>query len=503
MKDLYGKIVELAKRRGLFWPAYEIYGGVKGFVCFGPLGSELKRRVEERWRDWFVRRQGFVEIEAPVIAPEPVFEASGHVEHFRDWMVKCLRCGRFFKADRVVEEVTGIQAADKFGVEYLKKVIKERDVRCPECGGELSAPSRALTMFETSIGPYAEAKAYGRPEAAQGMFTEFRRVYVATGERLPLGIAQVGKALRNEISPRKGVLRLREFTIMEVEVFFDPEDPGCERFKEVEGDVVRLLTADMQREGATEPVEKTLGEALSEGLIMTEWQAYFMGVAKRFLNYLGVPDERQRFREHLPDERAHYSTQTFDQEVLLSRWGWVEVSGHAYRTDYDLKAHMEHSGQDLRVFKEGRRFIPHVVEPSFGSERLMYVALEYAYREKDGRIVLSLPRDLAPISVAVLPLVERDGLPEKALEVYDMLMEEGFTVGYESKGSIGRRYARFDEIGTPVAVTVDYRTLEDDTVTLRDRDSWRQVRQSIAALPELLRKYLNYRVGFEELGEPV
>jgi len=458
MEDLYGKIVELAKRRGLFWPAYEMYGGVKGFMCFGPLGSELKRKIEDKWREWFVRRQGFVEIEAPVIAPEAVFEASGHVEHFKDWMVRCLKCGRFFKADRVVEEATGIQSADKFGGEYLRKLIVERDIRCPECGGELSEPSRTLTMFETSIGPYSEAKAYGRPEAAQGMFTEFRRVYMATGEKLPLGIAQVGKALRNEVSPRKGVLRLREFTIMEVEVFFDPEDPGCERFKEVEGDVVKLLTADMQREGLTEPVEKTLGEALSEGLIMAEWQAYFMGVAKRFLNYLGVPDERQRFREHLPDERAHYSTQTFDQEVLLSRWGW---------------------------------------------ERLMYVALEYAYREKDGRIVLSLPRDLAPISVAVLPLVERDGLPEKAMEVYDMLMEEGFTVGYESKGSIGRRYARFDEVGTPVAVTVDYRTLEDDTVTLRDRDSWRQVRQSIATLPELLRKYLNYRMEFDELGEPV
>jgi glycyl-tRNA synthetase len=216
-----------------------------------------------------------------------------------------------------------------------------------------------------------------------------------------------------------------------------------------------------------------------------------------------VPDEKQRFMEKLDWERAHYSAQSFDQEICLERWGWTEVSGHAYRTDYDLKSHMDASGVDMRAFKEGRRFIPHVVEPSFGSDRLVYVAVEYAYQAKKDRAVLSLSRELAPIQVGIYPLVSKDGLPEKARQVYQMLIKDGFMVEYDESGSIGRRYARADEAGTPLGITIDYDALKDESVTIRDRDSWKQIRTPIDQLAMMLRDYFNHKKEFEDLGRLV
>ena len=345
----------------------------------------------------------------------------------------------------------------------------------------------------------------------------------------------------------------------------------------MEDEVLRLVPAELRRRGMEEPVEVSPREAVEKGYIIMEWMAYFMALAKRLLEALGVPGEKQRFIEKLEWERAHYSVQGYDQEVLTERWGWVEVSGHNYRTDYDLGRHKEWSGEDLTAYRELkeprvveeliikprvenikadfasrapevlkllsevdkaelaraletkgrfslgpyelmrdhvsisrirktikiRRLIPHVVEPSFGLDRLAYVTLEHAYTVKDGRIVLKLPRDIAPVQVAVLPLLARDGLPEKARAIYKMLLSEGFDVEYDETGSIGRRYARCDEIGIPLAITVDHQTLKDDTVTLRDRDTWRQVRAPVDRLPMLIRSYLRYKLGFEELGEPM
>jgi glycyl-tRNA synthetase len=318
-------------------------------------------------------------------------------------------------------------------------------------------------------------------------------------------------------------------------------------------------------------------ESIAKGYIKTEWQAYFMALAKRFLKDLGVPEDKQRFIEKFAWERAHYSVQGFDQEVYLDRWGWVEVSGFNYRTDYDLRGHMQESGVDMTVFKAdgtkrvktelvvkpvhselgpafkedtpkvielllkadpkkvesslkerghylagkyrilpqhvafverkveetGRRFIPHAIEPSFGSDRLAYVALEYAYKVRKERTVLNFPRDIAPLQLAVLPLVSKGGLPEKALSLRDLLVDEGFSVEYDDGGSIGRRYARFDEIGTPLCVTVDYKTVEDGTVTVRDRASWKQVRAKVDVLPGLLCDFFRGKIGFEGLGSPV
>ena len=575
--DKFTLINELARRRGFYWQSYEIYGGVGGFITYGSLGAKLKQNIESKLREIFVRKLGILETDSPIIAPSKVFEASGHVEHFKEPMVECLKCQKRFRADQLLEELTELSAseAEKMSIEEIENVIEKNGIRCPECGGAFDMPKQFLTMFKTTIGPYSGAVGYGRPEAAQGIFVEFNRLYTMAREKLPFGVLQIGHALRNEISPRQGLIRLREFTIADLEFFFDPEEPNCYLLGDVENETLRLLLAENRLRVTEEITEFTVKEALEKKLIKAEWQAVFMALAKKLLIDLGVPAENQRFIEKLPWEKAHYSSQSFDQEVYVDRWGWVEVSGHAYRTDFDLKSHMEASGVDMQVFKEygepvekeqlvikpvmvnlgpafkgeaatvaellskakpeevadslkkkghymigkykvlpehvdiihqktlerGKRFIPHVVEPSFGSDRLLYVALEYAYRVKENRAILSFPRDIAPIHVGVYPLVSKDGLVENALKVHKLLVNEGFLVDFDETGSIGRRYARADEIGIPLGVTVDYDTLSDDTITIRDRDTWRQVRSQIRDLPELLHRYFWGRINFEDLGK--
>jgi glycyl-tRNA synthetase len=578
-QDKFSLIVELARRRGFFWQSYEIYGGLGGFATYGPLGAKLKQNIERKLRELFVDKLGILEIESPIIAPSEVFEASGHVDHFKEPMVECLECKKKFRADHMLQEFAGMSETEteKMSLEEIQATIEKNNVRCPDCGGKFDEPKQFLTMFKTTIGPYSETVGYGRPEAAQGIFVEFKRLYEMAREKIPFGVLQVGHALRNEISPRQSLIRLREFTIIDLEFFFDPEEPNCYLLKSVEDEKLRLILAEHKLKGSEQITEVTVKEALDKGYIKAEWQAAFMAYAKKLLIDLGVPAEKQRFIEKLPWERAHYSLQSFDQQVYVERWGWVEVSGHAYRTDYDLRRHMEFSGEDMRIYKEyeepvekeeltmkpvvaklgpiyknetakilkmlskvdpkeveasfsqngfyflgkykilpehveithrkiverGKRFIPHVVEPSFGSDRLLYVALEYAYHVKDDRTILSFPRDIAPIQLGVYPLVNKDGIPEKTLELHRFLTDEGFRTEYDDAGSIGRRYARADEIGIPLGITVDYETLSDDTVTIRDRDSWKQVRTAIDDLPKLLHDYFRWKINFEELGKPL
>jgi glycyl-tRNA synthetase len=336
------------------------------------------------------------------------------------------------------------------------------------------------------------------------MFINFRRGYQHAREKLPFALAQVGKVMRNEISPRRGLTRVREFTIMELELFFDPQHPGCPWLGEVAEEPLSLITETMMEEENTTPIQTTVAGALQQGLILTEWQAYFMGVSQRFINHLGVPPERQRFRAHLPAERAHYSAQTYDHEVEIEGWGWTEVAGHAYRTDYDLNAHQDGSAQDMTILREdGTRVVPHVVEPSFGLDRVFLATLMTSYERRKKRNILRLPRDVAPIQAAVFPLVTKDGLPEKAQQVHRLLIDARLNAQYDDGGSVGRRYARADEAGTPLAVTIDYDTLEDETVTLRDRDTWTQVRTPISQLAERLESYLRHEAEFPDLGTPL
>jgi glycyl-tRNA synthetase len=574
--DKFTTVNELARRRGFFWQSYEIYGGVGGFVTYGPLGARLKQNIEAKLREIFVKKLGVFEIESAVITPGRVFEASGHVDHFKEPMVECSECHKRFRADHLLEEYAKVSAteAEKMSLGEINQALKAKEVSCPECGGSFNFPQYFLTMFETTIGPYSGSTGYGRPEAAQGIFVEFNRLYAVAREKLPFGVIQIGHALRNEISPRQGLIRLREFTIADLEFFFDPEEPNCCFLKDVENESLPILLGKTRLADSEETVTLTVREALDKKVVNSEWQAFFMAMAKRLLIEIGVPAEKQRFIEKLPWEKAHYSKQSFDQEVLVNRWGWVEVSGHAYRTDYDLSSHMRASGADMRVYKEyqkplekealvvkpimaklgpefkneavkvgellskanaeevaaslekngsymvenykilpehvevttqnttvlGVRFIPHVVEPSFGCDRLFYVALEYAYGVKDDRIVMSFPRSIAPVQVSVYPLVNKDGLAEKAQEVHNLLVNEGFMVDIDDAGSIGRRYARADEAGVPLGVTVDYDTMKDGTITIRDRDSWKQVRSSLKDLPKLLQGYFQGKLGFEDLG---
>ncbi len=577
--DKFTAINELARRRGFFWNSYEIYGGAGGFVAYGPLGTRLKQNIENKLRDIFVKQVGILEMESPIITPGKVFEASGHVTNFKEPMVECVKCNKRFRADHLLEEYAKISSVDaeKMSLDEIQQALEKHGIKCPDCQGDFNPPQQFLTMFITTIGPYSGATGYGRPEAAQGIFVEFNRLYAMAREKLPFGVIQIGHALRNEISPRQGLIRLREFTICDLEFFFDPEEPCCRLLKEVENEILPILLCESRLKCCEDTLNITVREALDRKIVKSEWQAFFMAMAKKLLVEIGVPPEKQRFIEKLTWEKAHYSSQSFDQEVLLDRHGWTEVSGHAYRTDYDLGSHMKASGADMRVFKEyakpveteqlavkpvmaklgpvfkkeagkvgellakadpqvvkaafekdgfymadtykvlpehvdissqktverGKRFIPHVVEPSFGSDRLFYVALEYAYGVKDDRVVMSFPRSIAPTQIGVYPLMNKDGLEEKALELQKVLTQEGFTVELDETGSIGRRYARADEAGIPLGITIDYDTLSEGTVTIRDRDSWQQVRSQIKNLPELLHKYFQRKINFENLGSLV
>lgn len=551
--SLNEKVILLAKRRGFFWPAYEIYGGVGGFYVLGPLGVRLKEKIIRLWRKMFVEENGFLEIDSPVVAPFVVFEASGHVANFKDPLAECKACKRKFRADHLLAE-KGVQVPESTPLEELRRILNEK-VECPECGARDWDTRPFLTMFETRIGPYSENLGFLRPETAQGIFVEFKRLLEIARGKLPLGVAQVGRGFRNEISPRQAIVRLREFNMMEVELFMNPEEP-CPYLEKVADVNLPLLTEELVAKGVEEPIVVSAKESVERGYVKHPWLAYFLALSKLFLERLGLPEDKQRFRAKLEGERAHYSAQTYDHEVYLEGFGWVEVAGHAYRTDYDLSSHMKRSGEDLtvalpsekpiervvekvefivpklkelypdiwkevlansskvkvvggkayygdmelkdevytikreRVIERFRRIVPHVVEPSFGVERLMLATLMYAYRVKEDRVVLSLPKELAPIEVAVFPLMVKDGLDAKAREVKALLEEDGFSVWYDESGSIGRRYARVDEIGVPYSVTIDYETLEDETVTIRDRDTWEQVRVKIAELPAVLRKLL-------------
>jgi glycyl-tRNA synthetase len=578
--DKYELLSELSKRRGFFWPAFEIYGGVSGYLDLGPLGTRMKRHIEDSWLQLFVYQHGFAAISSPVITPERVFMASGHIEHFKDLMVTCEDCHRHFKADHVVAEAmpgrTDI-ATEAMSAQEIDAFIEKNHIRCPECGGRLSRSEYFSTMFKTNIGPYGDVVGYGRPEAAQGMFVDFKRVYETSRERLPLGIAQIGTVMRNEISPRQGPIRLREFTIMELEFFFDPEDKECEYMKRV-GDVELPLVLAKDRQRTQVQLTKVpAAEAAGRGFLLYDWLAYFMALSVKFASSLGIPLDKQRLEEKLPTERSHYSAQTFDHQIWLDRWGWVEIAGHACRTDFDLASHTRGSGVDLSVFKPfptpvertvtavvpiqsvlgpllkeragevvqaltstnpeelrrafrkighfeisgfkvlpshvrfedrklretGRRFTPHVVEPSFGAERLVYSALEYAYSRIEDRVVLRIPVHLAPVQMNVFPLMAKDGLAEIGREITDLIAAQGFDVEYDEAGTIGKRYARADEIGVPISVTVDYQTKKDQTVTLRDRDTWLQVRTPWKGIPELAREFFEDGRAFSTLGVPV
>ena len=510
------EVMEIALKRGFLIPSNEAYGQVAGFYDYGSVGAPMKRKIENAWRMFFLWRDGAFEVETVTILPEAVLKASGHVGHFGDPLVECSKCKRKFRADTLVADEIGRKMKEGAG-EHVKRLkehltrlpgmkpeemtvkLKELGVKCPECDGAFAEVGWFNLMFRTNIGPIEGNTGYTRPETAQGIFLAFPRVFRAHGSRLPMGIAQIGKSFRNEISPRQGLLRLREFTQMELEYFFNPSKAAHPNFKDVEQQKVRVLTRESQLAGKEEAIEFTAKELVEKKIVPNEIMAYYLARESQFYESLGVPYPDFRFRHMLPDETPHYSGGNFDLEVSTS-FGWIETIGTAYRQDYDLSSHSKASGQDFSVFieEEKKKILPHVVEPSFGVDRLFWVVLEKSYREDGGAegrdwSWFDFSPHIAPFSCAVFPLMKKDGMAEKAQEISDSLREEGLNVLLDASGSIGKRYARQDEIGTPYCITVDYDTLKDGTVTIRFRNDGKQARVKLDGLGSMIRGYIKAR----------
>ncbi len=483
------KVMDISLRRGFVWPSFEIYGGSKGFYDYGPMGALLKRNIEELIRTHYVVEEGCLEVSCPTVTPEDPWVASGHVDSFSDVLTECQKCGEPYRADHLVAEHVGIQT-DGMGIVELEKHIREADIKCPKCKGRLGEPYDYNLMFKTYIGPGKnKVTAYLRPETAQTTYLLFKRLYAAGRERLPLGVLQIGHSFRNEISPRQGMLRLREFTQAEIQYFTRPDGKTSERLGEVKGMKVKVWSKGLQEEGK-EPEEMTIGEAMDKGIMTVPLIAYSLARSWQLFEKMGIDPARLQMRQHKDDEKAFYSNDTWDIEFLSRDFGRVEMVGISDRTDHDLKAHQNLSKVSMEVSKDGERFVPHVVEVAYGVDRPFYCVLESCFSEQKGekeREYFSFPKEVAPYRAAVFPLVKKDGIKEKAREVFELLKDEGLYVQWDVSGSIGRRYARADEVGIPFSITIDYDTLKDNTVTVRDRDSMEQERVKISELAKKLR----------------
>jgi glycyl-tRNA synthetase len=641
------ELMAMLKRRGFLKPAFDIYGGVAGFYDYGPLGQGLKRSFEDHWRQYYVVEEGFGEVSTPTVAPQEVFEASGHLDQFDDTLVECPNCQAAVRADHFLEdefdrlaretreatdalldELSGEDekqlrkarelvldeiannrtraehepGADeirellcvtddpapresrhgRYAVELLSsayrivdteadEVLAANAVRCKACDEELHERAEIgpfNLMFGTRIGPGDGDRGFLRPETAQGLFLNEDWLYRYEREQVPFGAVQIGRAYRNEISPRQGLVRLREFWQAEAEVFVDPDDKTHPEFALVADRQVDLVPAEHEDRTCS------LAKAVEEGVIANEQVAYYVGRTQRLLVEAGVDRDKLRFRQHESDEMAHYATDCWDAEFESIRYGWVECVGIADRGCYDLESHEEKSGERLKVFRrfdepveedvtrieplmsvlgpefggqakpiaealresdpddldldgaleiavdgdtvtvpadaydlveetnrrEGEWVYPHVIEPSYGMDRILYAVLEHNWDTSGERNALSLPTHMAPVEVGVLPLVSKDGLPQKAREIERELKRRGLVTKYDDGGSIGRRYARLDEIGTPFAVTIDHETLEEGTVTVRHRDTHDQVRVGADRVADELEKIAEGWQTWDELG---
>ncbi|MCQ2977690.1 MAG: glycine--tRNA ligase [archaeon] len=565
------KMTNIATKRGFLWPSFEIYSGVSGFTDYGPLGASLKNNIMQKWRKQYIAGEGFYEIEGPTVMPKEVLKASGHVDNFTDPMTKCESCGEVYRADHIIEEAIGMDV-ESLENEEMDKIVLENNIKCPECGGDLANIWNYNLMFKTQIGAKGDKVGYMRPETAQGIFILFKRLSRFFKNKLPFGAVQLGKAYRNEISPRQGVIRLREFTQAEAEIFLDPEDKTHPRFKDILNEKLYLSSQDVQLNN--KPVlEITAKEALEQKVVSSETLIYQLYLARKFLKELGIPDEVLRFRQHLPGEMAHYALDCWDVECYTDQYGWVEIIGIADRGNYDLTAHTEFSNDELSIYKEfdeaklvkktivkpnlklfgpafkgdspkiktyienlsdeevitlkqaiddegkfileldntfeiqsehlifeeveeevkGERIIPHVIEPSFGIDRILYCTLLHSFHEKENeedKDYFKFQSEIAPIQVSVFPLMNKEGLGEIAEDITKELRENGFTVDLDTSGTIGKRYARADEVGVPIAITVDFDTKEDNTVTIRDRDTEEQERVNIEELKDIIKSKL-------------
>lgn len=478
----YDDIMKLALERGFYFPSCEIYPDAQaGFWEYGPLGIAFKNKFIELWRRELVRRDRMLEIDGSQIMSKSVFIASGHLNSFNDPIVKCTKCGSIFRADRFVAERIGENVPERMSDSDIDALIAKHGLKCSKCKGEFGKVSRFNMMFKVSIGPNAE-EAYLRPETCQTIFVDFPRIFKVMRGKLPLGIAQVGKSFRNEIAPRQSLLRLREFYQAEIEVFCNPKRLNeLDKFDEVKNTVLRIFDGNSIQ-------ELTCEQAVNNGVIPNKLIAYYLALLSDFYSKTGIDIKRSRFRRLGDDEKAFYATTAFDFEVETTT-GWLELVACNYRSDYDLGGHGKVSKQNMEVLDAEEKVLPHVFELSMGIDRSLYCILEHSFEEDkpNDRLLLKLKPYLAPIQVGIFPLVTKDGLAEKALQIFSGI-KKNFDAVYDGSGSIGRRYRRLDESGVPFGVTVDRQTLEDDTVTVRERDSMQQVRIKSAELADYLEK---------------
>ena len=456
------KIVALCNNRGFIFPGSDIYGGLANTWDYGPLGVEFKNNVKKAWWRKFVQESPYnVGMDCAILMNPETWVASGHVVSFNDPLMDCKSCKARFRADKLIEDyanehgLTDIHP-DGWTNEKMSEYIAEQGIKCPECGkSDFTGIRKFNMMFKTFQGVNEDtaSQIYLRPETAQGIFVNFKNVQRTTRRKLPFGIAQVGKSFRNEITPGNFPFRTREFEQMELEFFCEP---GTEM----------------------------------------KWYEYWKDYCHKFLLSLGMKEEHIRLREHAKEELSHYSNGTTDIEFLFP-FGWGELWGVASRTDYDLKAHQNHSGKSMEYMDPftNEKFVPYCVEPSLGADRVALAFLCNAYDEEtlengDVRNVLHLHPALAPYKAAILPL-QKNKLGDKAREVYELLAKH-FMVDFDDSGAIGKRYRRQDEIGTPLCITIDFDTLEDETVTVRDRDTMAQVRMPIAELEGYIQKEIDF-----------
>lgn len=592
------EVQELCKRRFFYRQAFDIYGGVAGFYTYGPPGSALKNNLIKQWRHHFVIEENLMEVEDTCIMMHAVLKASGHVDRFNDFMVKdVVDESKFYRADKLLEEImeeklaaaglteaqrveyTSVKnQADSYSRQEIGAIFQKYKIKSPETGNDLSDPYEFNLMFPTPIGPGGYLQGYLRPETAQGIFLNYKFCCEQNGNRLPFGVAQIGRAFRNEIAPRAGLTRQREFTQAEIEFFINPQKKEHPKFKEVEGTMLTLFHSNEQL-AAKEPVRMSVGEAVRAGLVNNEYLGYIIVRTYMFLVSVGIDKEHVRFRQHLPTEMAHYATDCWDAEIYMS-YGWMECVGIADRSAFDLNAHAAAAKCDLmykelletpieaevlsltkpsgitvmKFFKKdgkmvkdwiealpqasleelaalkgpkevevgGKKFeltpdllkferkkekisvnafTPGVIEPSFGIDRIFTSILEHVYYtrpkeedsgDKNERGVLAFPSVIAPYKCTILPLDQRISRHEKYAEMNSTFRAELSSFGLsftmdESGATIGRRYSRNDELGIPFAVTFDFTTLEDKTVTMRERDSMQQIRLPLKDVSELVR----------------
>jgi len=447
------KVVSLCKRRGFVFPGSEIYGGLANTWDYGPMGSELKKNISDAWWKFFVRdRNDMVGLDAAILMNPKVWQASGHVDCFNDALVDCKECKARLRADHLIEDAVKDAKVEGLSTGEFDDLIKKHEIKCPKCGKQDFTEARVFNLlFQTNIGPVSKDSepVYLRGELAQSMFVDFKNILDTGRKKVPFGIAQIGKCFRNEITPGNFIFRTIEFDLMEFEYFIKEE----------------------------------------------EWEKsfdYWLDQMNKWLDIVGIDKKKTRVREHTEDELSHYSKRTVDIE-FETPFGWKELYGLAYRTNFDLKKHMEESGKDLQYRDPvtNEKYIPHVVEPTFGLTRSVLMVLLSAYDEEEvegeTRVVLRLKPEIAPVKVAVLPLQKK--LEGDAEKVYDELKKD-FVTEFDVTGSIGKRYRRQDEIGTPYCVTFDFESLEDKSVTVRDRDTMKQERVKIEELSEYLKKKL-------------